>query len=81
MVSLLQPDVLIVEQEAAELYEDDLTPLLDMQGHTMKIIYLTLAESRMIIHDRQEVDGATVDHLLEALQVSSGIHTEVSETP
>ncbi len=81
MVSLLQPDVLIVEQEAAELYEDDLTPLLDMQGHTMKIIYLTLAESRMIIHDRQEVDGATVDHLLEALQMSSAIRPGVPETP
>jgi len=81
MVVQLQPDVLIVEQEAAELYEDDLAPLLDMQGHTMKIIYLTLAESRMIIHDRQEVDGATVDHLLEALQTSSAIRSDVAATP
>ena len=81
MVAQLRPDVLIVEQEAADLYEDDLTPLLDMQGHTMKIIYLTLAESRMIIHDRQEVDGATVDHLLEALHVNSAIRPDATTIP
>ena len=73
--------MLIVEQEAADLYENDLTPLLDMAGHTMKIIYLTLAESRMIIHDRQEVDGATVEHLLQALQTSSAIRLDVAATP
>ena len=39
----------------------------------MKIIYLTLAESRMIIHDRQEVSGATVEQLFEALQASPAI--------
>lgn len=76
-----QPDVLIVEQETADLYEDNLAPLLDMQGHTMKIIYLTLAESRMIIHDRQEINGATVEQLFQALQASPAIRPDGVTAP
>ena len=71
LLAQLQPDVLIVEQEAADLYEDNLASLMDMQDHAQKIIYLTLAESRMIIHDRQKVEGATIDHLFKALQVNT----------
>ncbi|HEY53441.1 MAG TPA: response regulator transcription factor [Caldilineae bacterium] len=66
-----QPDVLIVEQESANLYEDNLGPLLDMKGDALTIIYLTLTESKMVIHDRQQVNGATVDNLLEILQTTS----------
>jgi DNA-binding NarL/FixJ family response regulator len=73
MLAQLQPDVLIVEQEAADLYEDNLASLLDMQDHAKKIIYLTLAESKMVIHDRQQVEGATIDHLVKALQVNTAI--------
>ncbi len=66
-----QPDVLIIEQESANLYEDNLAPLLDVETETFKVIYLTLAESKMVIHDRQQVNGATVDNLLEVLQTTS----------
>jgi len=68
-----QPDVLIIEQESANLYEDNLAPLLDVETETFKVIYLTLAESKMVIHDRQQVNGATVDNLLEALQTKSSV--------
>jgi len=67
-----RPDVLIVEQESANLYEDNLAPLLDVETETFKVIYLTLAESKMVIHNRQQVNGATVDNLLEVLQTTSG---------
>lgn len=68
-----QPDVLIIEQESANLYEDNLAPLLDVETETFKVIYLTLAESKMVIHDRQQVNGATVDNLLEVLQTKSSV--------
>ena len=71
-----QPDVLIVEQETANLYEDNLSPLLDMKGDALRIIYLTLAESKMVIHDRQQVNGATVDTLLEVLQTTSSVSSD-----
>jgi len=71
-----QPDVLIVEQETANLYEDNLAPLLEMKGDVLKVIYLTLAESKMVIHDRQQVNGATVDNLLEVLQTTSSVSAD-----
>ena len=70
MVAQSRPDVLIVAQEGPEMDEPELASLLGMSSPPMKVIYLTLAESRMVVHDRQEVAGATVDHLLQALQVS-----------
>lgn len=63
-----QPDVLIVDHESAELHEDDLTPLLENIDRDIKVIYLTLAQNRMIIHKRQQIVNVTAKDLLVAVQ-------------
>ncbi len=66
-----QPDVLIVDHESSELLEHDLTPLLDNIDQDIKVIYLTLAQNKMIIHKRQQIANVTAEDLLEAVQSST----------
>lgn len=74
-----RPDVLIVDHDSAGLGEADLAPLLENEGQNMKVIYLTLAENKMIIHNRQQVADVTASDLLQALKASdSGRDTAVS---
>ncbi len=63
-----QPDVLIIDHDAAELHEDDLAPLLENVDRDIKVIYLTLAKNKMIIHRRQQVANVTAVDLLQAIQ-------------
>jgi DNA-binding NarL/FixJ family response regulator len=65
-----QPDVLIVDHETTELHEKDLSPLLENVDRDIKVIYLTLAQNKMIIHKRQQVADVTADDLLDAVQTS-----------
>ncbi len=70
-----RPNVIIVDHESTELDEADLTPLLEAELQTnaahpqLKVIYLTLADNKMIIHDRLEVTNVTPVDLLLALQI------------
>jgi DNA-binding NarL/FixJ family response regulator len=68
IMSQAQLDVLIVDHEAAELRENDLSPLLENLDRDIKVIYLTLAQNRMIIHKRQQVANVTAEDLLVAVQ-------------
>jgi DNA-binding NarL/FixJ family response regulator len=63
-----QPDVLIVDHQAAQLHEVDLAPLLQASQQPLKVIYLTLAENRMIVHEQVQVSDVTFSDLLKALQ-------------
>jgi DNA-binding NarL/FixJ family response regulator len=63
-----QPDIIIVDHANAELRAADLSPLLENDYPSIKVIYLTLAENKMVIHDRKQVLGATLTDLLQALQ-------------
>lgn len=65
-----QPDVLIIDHDAADLHEDDLAPLLENVDRDIKVIYLTLAQNKMIIHKRQQVANVTAKDLLFAVQSS-----------
>lgn len=69
LVAQKRPDVLIVDHAAAELGEADLAPLLETEAPAIKVIYLTLADSKMIVHNRQQVADVTVEDLLGALQI------------
>ncbi|MBE9523737.1 MAG: response regulator transcription factor [Chloroflexi bacterium] len=63
-----QPDIIIVDHANAQLREVDLAPLLDSGVENLKVVYLTLAENRMIVHNRQEIINATPTDLLQALK-------------
>ncbi|MCB9419828.1 MAG: response regulator transcription factor [Ardenticatenaceae bacterium] len=63
-----QPDVLIIDHDSADLHENDLAPLLETADRDIKVIYLTLAQNRMIIHKRQQIVNVTADDLLQAVQ-------------
>ena len=64
-----QPDIIIVDHANAELRAADLSPLLENDYPSIKVIYLTLAENKMVIHDRKQISGATMTDLFEALQL------------
>jgi len=62
-----QPDIIIVDHANAQLREADLAPLLNSGAENLKVVYLTLAENKMIVHNRQEIINATPTDLLQAL--------------
>ena len=64
-----QPETIIVDHTNAELRAADLSPLLENDYPSIKVIYLTLADNKMVIHDRKQVSGATMRDLLQALQL------------
>ncbi len=64
-----QADIIIVDHARAELRADDLIPLLENDYPTIKVIYLTLADNKMVIHDRKQISGATMTDLFLALQL------------
>lgn len=66
-----QPDVLIIDHESAELHENDLAPLLENADRDIKVIYLTLAQNKMVIHKRQQIVDVTAVDLLQAVQAPS----------
>jgi CheY-like chemotaxis protein len=78
IMSRQQPDVLIIDHESAELREQDLTPLLENVDRDIKVIYLTLAQNKMIIHKRQQIANVTVGDLLQAVLAPT---TEEESTP
>jgi DNA-binding NarL/FixJ family response regulator len=65
-----QPDVLIIDHDAADLHENDLAPLLENVDRDIKVIYLTLAQNKMVIHKRQQIADVTAVDLLQAVQAS-----------
>ena len=65
-----QPDVLIIDHDTADLHEGDLAPLLENVDRDIKVIYVTLAQNKMVIHKRQQVVNVTAVDLLQAVQTS-----------
>ncbi len=65
-------DTLIVEQQSTDDYEDELLRFLATDMRRIKVIYLSLAKSQMIVHQRRQMSDVTVENLLTAL----GIHDQ-----
>lgn len=63
-----RPDTIIVEHADAELKETDLMPLLWDDTENLRVIYVTLADHRMTVHERRQVVGASEADLLIALK-------------
>ena len=62
------PHIIIVDHASAQLREVDLAPFLDSNLENLKVIYLTLSDNKMIVHNREEITNATPADLLNALQ-------------
>ena len=66
-----RPDVIIMDHQNPELMEAELHPLLDQHAKHFKIIYLTSADNRIIVHDRMQINDAAMPDLLRALITNS----------
>ncbi len=73
MVAGKHPNVLIIDHDSAELREADLMPLLENEEQDIKVIYLALAQNKMIIHNRQKIANVTAVDLLNALQMDNNV--------
>ena len=65
-----RPDIVIVDHSSNRLNEADLAPMLQNDLPNLKVIYLTLADNHMIVHDQHQVSNVNVVDLLNALQPS-----------
>ena len=63
------PDIVIVDHDEPELRESDLAPLLETETLSLKVIYLTLAANKMIVHNRQQMSDVSIPDLLQALEL------------
>jgi len=72
LMARARPDVLIVDHAAEKLRQADLLPPLEAQAWDLKIIHLTLAENRMVVHDQRQVADVSLTDLLGALRSSDG---------
>ncbi len=71
MAADLKPDVLIVDHAGVALNQADLAPLLSMDDQALKVIHLTLAENKMVVHDQRQVTNVSLTDLLQALKTSA----------
>jgi len=67
------PDVLIVDHAQAALKLDDLEDLLDYGPASLKVIYLTIRENKMVVHNRRQLTDVTLPVLMEALHEEQSI--------
>lgn len=65
-----EPNTIIVDHEEQDLLASDLSLLFESEIQSIKIIYLTLSNNRMIIHNRQQLSNASITDLIHALQFS-----------
>lgn len=63
-----RPQVIIVDHDSPELKEADLAPLLWPDASDLRVIYVTLAGDKMVVHERHQVAGAGEADLLRALR-------------
>lgn len=71
-----RPQTVIIDHESAELKDTDLTLLLWPEAEALKVIYVTLAENEMIVHERRRISGVTETDLLEALEATAETKAE-----
>lgn len=68
LVQQHSPQVVVVDHEGADLTEVDLAPLLWPEMEALKVVYVTLAGSEMIVHNQWRITDVTDADLLRALQ-------------
>lgn len=63
------PHVLIVDHVQVSMHANELNDLLESVD-SLKVIFLTLSENKMVIHNRQHLADVTLPVLMQALQGS-----------
>ena len=63
------PNIMIVDHDKPDLRETDLAPLLESEILSLKVIYLTLSNNKMIVHNRQQLADVSVPDLIHALRL------------
>lgn len=66
------PQVVIADHDTSRLNPADLAPFLHAGAENMRIIYLTLADNTMIIHQQQALANATLGDLQAVLASPPG---------
>lgn len=67
-IATTTPNVVIMAHQNTELSDAELNEAeLSQISHPIKIIYLTPAENRIVVHDRQQISDAALPDLIEAL--------------
>ena len=79
LIETTRPDALIVDHADAGLRQADLVQGLESRVPT--IIYLTLADTQMVVHNWQHVADVQVADLVQALQASAKRSAVVADAP
>ena len=74
MVMQESPDVLIVDHAQVSMHISDLNELMESVD-SLKVIFLTLAENKMVIHNRQQLADVTLPVLMQALQATDFVNS------
>jgi DNA-binding NarL/FixJ family response regulator len=61
LVQTYHPDTVIVDHA-------DTAPTFESSAPSLQVIYLTLAENRMVVHSRQEMAGPTARDLVRVIR-------------
>jgi DNA-binding NarL/FixJ family response regulator len=72
LMARVRADALIVDHASEKLRQADLLPLLGTEAQDIKVIHLTLAENRMVVHDQRQVTDVSLADLLGVLHSSAG---------
>ncbi len=64
-----RPDIIIVDHDEEKLRDTDMVPLLENHTANIKVIFLTLAANKMVIHNRQQFTDVSITDLIQALQI------------
>jgi DNA-binding NarL/FixJ family response regulator len=62
------PDVLIVDRMVASLQPADLFAWSGARASNLKVIYLTLAENKMVVYEQHKVADVSASDLLSAIR-------------
>jgi DNA-binding NarL/FixJ family response regulator len=62
-------DVLIVDHAQVKLKGADLEELLAFSPPALKVIYISLDDNKMVVHNRQQIAAATLPDLMSVLQI------------
>jgi DNA-binding NarL/FixJ family response regulator len=72
-----RPDALIVDHADANLRQADLVQ--GLESHVPTIIYLTLADTKMVVHNWQHVADVQVTDLVQALETGAQHNTNSTQ--
>jgi DNA-binding NarL/FixJ family response regulator len=68
------PEVLIVDHVQVSMHPSELNELMESVD-SLKVIFLTLSENKMVVHNRQQLADVTLPVLMQALQITDFVNS------